>query len=67
MKKLIAAVLCLSFLGCAAHFHNEKTIKGKAEDIKTKVGTVEGAQADYDSTFDLWIPWRSKECNEYAN
>ena len=68
MRNIIAViVLCLSLQGCAMHFHNTKTVKGKAKNVKTKVGTVEGAKADYTSTFDFWFPWRSKECNEYAN
>jgi len=67
LRKASVLVLCLLLTGCAMHFHNTKTIKGKAKNIKTKVGTVEGAQANYVSTFDLWIPWRSKECDEYAN
>jgi len=68
MKKTIAiVVLCLSLQGCAIHFYNEKTVKGQAKNIKTKVGAVEGAKADYTSTLDLWIPWRPKECVEYAN
>jgi len=42
------------------HYHNEKKIYGKSSDIKTKVGNIDAAKADFISIVDIWIPWKPK-------
>ena len=62
IKKSLLLLFCIFFLsGCAIHYKNEKGIKIDAEDVKTKLGTIEEGNTYFWSSMDIWIPWKMKE------
>jgi len=61
IKELITViVVCFMLSGCAIHYHNEKSISGQGKDINTPYGKVNGVRAVFNSTVDVWIPYKPK-------
>jgi len=50
--KLLTLILALTLTGCM-HLHRTSDVKAKGKDIKTKLGTIKGA--DYKSHTDLCL------------
>ena len=64
MKNMIFVVFATLLLGgCAIHYHNDKALTGKGNEIKTPYGAVEGAEANFNSSLDIWIPYKFNETN----
>ena len=55
MKRNLVTVVIILLVtsGCSIQYHNEKSFTGKATKVKTRLGTIDKANAYFKSTFDM--------------
>lgn len=46
-------ILCFIFQGCSIQYHSRKKFDGTGKDIQTKMGTIKGANFEYEGTLDV--------------